>query len=418
MSIIGILKPATKNQAWSHIYCNELDAKILDVETVTIADLTVQNLTVTDDAFIGLNNFNVINGAGTNGQVLSTDGSGHINWVSAGSGDVIGPGSSIANHLASFSSTSGKLLADSGVLVSDRNIGDLKSIIFEDQSAIVPPSVGTNRLYSSDSDSRIYALNGALDGGKVALWTLDLDQELKTDSNVAFNDIQAVGLEVDGGSMILNDGVIAGSATINFQSAGSPTKYIDVSSNILTIKNSAAADIVSFDDSKVATFEGNVNVVGSLSLNDGTADEYKMPTSYGVNRQVMASNGAGLVTFINITSSYCIGMGGDIDMALKYANVNGDANGATSVTFGAINRVIIPSNSILRNISFVTTSGDNTSELDINVNGVSHIVLLGGSAGIIPTMDLPISQGQTITIQKTINGTMPGVSNFILNFGG
>lgn len=653
MSVSKLLRPSAKSQAWSSLYANSLDVNSVIINNLEVKDATFQNLTVTDDAFIGLNNFNVLNGAGTSGQLLSTDGSGHVNWVSNGSGDVSGPVSSVNNHLASFNGVSGKLLADSGVLVSslitnplgsdlgagNNNITNLKGLSLTDQAAIAPPPVSQSLLYSSDVDSRIYALNGALSGGKVALWNLDLNQELKTTSSVVFNDVQTSGgMEDDGGSFTLNDGVAAGSATIGFQDTGVPTKYIDVTGNVMHIRNSAFADILTMNESKNSEFFGDLKVDGVLQVanwaqlyqgngiiyrpggassnnvyatwaevvfvvnncnqcttiyvddsivspalitsnldckgrvqfrpyieNAGASPVLKFqqdvqltnPSSfYGIasvvgdtnlNSNIILSNGSLLifiqggnltndpasilpvidiadgdaailafylgsvmatsnaVPLINVgvastlivaqynmsqtigndvlsstdgsaiqlnqydasgtlftntlftgsvvnqavdkglnvvyddslapvlgstnvqgaidavkvsTRSFVVGMGGDVDMALKFPNVNGDADSATTITFGPKNRMIAPCNTVLRNISYVTTAGDNTSEFDIEVNGVSHLVLLGGLSGIIPSMSLPILQGQDMAIQKTINGTMPGVSNFLLSFGG
>mgnify|MGYP003386396238 CR=1 FL=1 len=54
---------------------------------------------------------------GTVGQVLKTDGSGNLGWVTVG--DVVGPASATDNALARFDTTTGKLLQNSTVTVSD-----------------------------------------------------------------------------------------------------------------------------------------------------------------------------------------------------------------------------------------------------------------------------------------------------------
>lgn len=56
---------------------------------------------------------------GTNGQVLTTDGSGVLTWTTNGSGDVVGPGSSTDNAVARFDSTTGKLLQNSTLGLGD-----------------------------------------------------------------------------------------------------------------------------------------------------------------------------------------------------------------------------------------------------------------------------------------------------------
>jgi len=58
-------------------------------------------------------------GAIADGQFLARSGGTLIGSTPGGSGDVVGPASAVDNRLASFDSTSGKLIKDSGVLSSD-----------------------------------------------------------------------------------------------------------------------------------------------------------------------------------------------------------------------------------------------------------------------------------------------------------
>ena len=65
----------------------------------------------------------VSNGAGTNGQVLSSTGTG-VQWVNAssGSGDVVGPSSATDNAVVRFDGTTGKLIQNSTVTLSDTGV--------------------------------------------------------------------------------------------------------------------------------------------------------------------------------------------------------------------------------------------------------------------------------------------------------
>jgi hypothetical protein len=58
---------------------------------------------------------------GSNGQVLSTNGTGTLSWATAasGGGDVTGPASSTDNAIARFDLTTGKLIQNSSVIVDD-----------------------------------------------------------------------------------------------------------------------------------------------------------------------------------------------------------------------------------------------------------------------------------------------------------
>ena len=58
---------------------------------------------------------------GVSGQVIKTDGAGNLAFTSTGDGDVDGPASATDNAVARFDSASGKLIQNSGVLISDAN---------------------------------------------------------------------------------------------------------------------------------------------------------------------------------------------------------------------------------------------------------------------------------------------------------
>lgn len=56
---------------------------------------------------------------GSNGQFLSTNGSGALSWTSGGAGDVVGPASSTDNAFARFDLTTGKLIQNSSATLDD-----------------------------------------------------------------------------------------------------------------------------------------------------------------------------------------------------------------------------------------------------------------------------------------------------------
>lgn len=53
---------------------------------------------------------------GTNGQVLTTDGTGTLTWTSNGAGDVVGPASATDNAIATYDGTTGKLIKDNSAV--------------------------------------------------------------------------------------------------------------------------------------------------------------------------------------------------------------------------------------------------------------------------------------------------------------
>jgi hypothetical protein len=93
-----------------------------------LGDLTgVRNLTATGTVILSGNTFPTT--AGTNGQVLTTNGSGTLSWTSNGVGDVVGPASSTDNAVVRFDGTTGKLIQNGGILYDDnKNMTGVTSI--------------------------------------------------------------------------------------------------------------------------------------------------------------------------------------------------------------------------------------------------------------------------------------------------
>ena len=56
---------------------------------------------------------------GTSGQLLQTDGSGVLSWVTNNNGNVTGPGSATDNAVCRFDSTTGQLIQNSVVIIGD-----------------------------------------------------------------------------------------------------------------------------------------------------------------------------------------------------------------------------------------------------------------------------------------------------------
>jgi hypothetical protein len=113
------------------------DVLIWDAATATLRHGTSGNVAVSDTA----------PSSPTNGKgwIDTTDGTLYFwyddgtsaAWVAfasagggggGGSGDVVGPASSVANHVALFDGTTGKLLKDSGLTLAGTNTGDQTSV--------------------------------------------------------------------------------------------------------------------------------------------------------------------------------------------------------------------------------------------------------------------------------------------------
>jgi len=105
-------------------------------------------------------------GAGTNGQVLSSTGTG-VQWVNAssGSGDVVGPASATDNAVTRFDSTTGKLIQNSTVTLDDNgNFGNVNSVVLDNTPATLPTGAGT--MYWEDGEGTAEVI---LKGGNTTL---------------------------------------------------------------------------------------------------------------------------------------------------------------------------------------------------------------------------------------------------------
>lgn len=86
----------------------------LDVNGQSIVSVSAGNITITPDTTgdVIIDGLKYPQADGTTGQVLKTDGAGQLSWttITPGSGDVVGPASSVDGELALFDSTTGKLI--------------------------------------------------------------------------------------------------------------------------------------------------------------------------------------------------------------------------------------------------------------------------------------------------------------------
>jgi hypothetical protein len=94
----------------------------LDVKgTVRLSGSTSGYVGLAPAAAAGSTTYTLPTADGSNGQVLSTNGSGTLSWTSsgAGTGDVVGPSSATDEALARFDLTTGKLIQNSNATLTD-----------------------------------------------------------------------------------------------------------------------------------------------------------------------------------------------------------------------------------------------------------------------------------------------------------
>ena len=96
----------------------------------------------------------------SNGEVLGYDGTKWTNTTVSGTGDVVGPASSTDNAIARFDSTTGKLLQNSGVTISDTNdIAGVDSFAFDTAAAFSLTTQG-QMAWNADEETVDIQLNG------------------------------------------------------------------------------------------------------------------------------------------------------------------------------------------------------------------------------------------------------------------
>lgn len=111
---------------------------------------------------VALTDLGIIDGA--NGQVLTTDGAGSFTFstTAAGSGDVVGPAAAADNALARYDLTTGKLLKNSLVTVSDTgaitapSVGSVIPFYFADQAAFPVATTYHGAVAHSHADGKMY----------------------------------------------------------------------------------------------------------------------------------------------------------------------------------------------------------------------------------------------------------------------
>ena len=92
-------------------------------------------------------------------------------WGGNGSGDMVGPSSSVNNHVVFFDGATGKLVKDSGLTLTGSNTGD------QNLSGYVQGTVGTSagNIVALDGSAKLPAVDGSqLTGINAGLAVTDL----------------------------------------------------------------------------------------------------------------------------------------------------------------------------------------------------------------------------------------------------
>ena len=152
------------------------------LDNLTIASLAAQDLLVASSgsAVSRL-------GVGLNGQVLTVSG-GAVTWDNpAGTGDVVGPGSSTDNAIARYNLATGKVIQDSGVILDDNDYLSGLEYLTHNQTPPADLTVSSNTV------------------GFHPLLTIDTGRTLTIDSGAQFNTMDT----------LTNNGTIVNNGTLH-----------------------------------------------------------------------------------------------------------------------------------------------------------------------------------------------------------
>jgi len=103
---------------------------------------------------------------GTNGQAIVTNGSGTLSFSTVGTGDVVGPASVTDNAITRFDGTTGKLVQNSSVTVSDAGAvvapqaGSIIPFYFDNQAAFPSANTYHGAVAHSHADGAMYFAHG------------------------------------------------------------------------------------------------------------------------------------------------------------------------------------------------------------------------------------------------------------------
>jgi hypothetical protein len=217
---------------------------------------------------------------GSNGQLLSTNGSGVLAWVSNANGDVVGPASSTDNAFARFDSTTGKLLQNStgatlddtgiptftgSVIVNGTSASSANLVLFEDTdngtnkaTLIAPASLGSDITVTlPDITSTIGFRNIPPVGTKTGSYTLatsDVGEYVQVGSGGSITIPDATFAEGDAISIFNNT---SGSITITCSITTAYIAGTDSDKASVTLATRGVCTVL-FISSTVCVITGNV----------------------------------------------------------------------------------------------------------------------------------------------------------------
>lgn len=452
MSVSVLLDPQTQNDNWSSLYMSSLNANNITVNNITVNnDEIIENLTINGDlsvagnALIGPNNLHISNGVGLNGEILSTNGSGVTTWIREfqGNGIIYKPGSI----------SSGNIYASWPEIVIAVNNTNECLIVYVDDS-IVSPAMITSNL---DCKGRVEF--------RPARQSISSTVKFEFMQDIQITDPSFSGIMIVGGNTNLNSNIVLSNSYLMFMVHG--TLFQNTIGSLLPIINipNGNGNVIGFDlGSNMSTNNAisliNVGIGSTLILaqynmsvplgnniissTDGTAQlilEYDStgnsslvnigytgsivlnPVSKAISNSyndslspaLGSTNVQGAIDALKIRplSGYTLSFGANLTVN-NYAYYNGIASDAGTLGVNSpLTQCICPISGTVIAVSYNTTSGNNTTGLAVEINGVEQGFTISGTSGIQTGLNFSITAGQTVGFHW-VNNTAPGQSNFVI----
>lgn len=262
---------------------------------------------------------------GNANKVLSLNGGAtDVEWTSNGAGDVAGPASSTDNAVARFDSTTGKVIQNSGVTISDANLLTADALSINNNTT----------LGSSNSDTVTFNARAASEFTPATDNTYDLGRtghewrDLYIDGTANIDSLVADTADINGGTI---DGTTVGATTASTGAFTTLSASTDVNAggNNLSLTNTNAGS------SAQATirFINDTAEQGNISLNSSI---YSFGTLVANAIGIRSYTAAGVyLTAENASGHIRLGIGATPSTIADFSSTGLAVTGALSSTTGA-----------------------------------------------------------------------------------
>ena len=293
------------------------------------------------------------NGAGTAGQILSTDGAGGLSWVNDSAGNPDGTNGQVqVNDNGSFGAISE---GSSGQILTSNGAGSAPTFQAAPAGGIAAVVDDTTPELGGDLASNGFDINFA--DNDEAKFGDGTDLRIYHDSVSNHSFIKESG----GGSLIMNTNNLV------VQNAAGTANIINAP------EGAAGVDLYYNGNIKLSTNNTGIQTTGSVNVNGA----YSLPTSDGTANQVLKTDGAGNVTFQTASGADPITSSLDIP---DTKTVRIDANHPDGTGNVAMGRLALDNVTGLYNTAIGNTAGQQITSGTANV-AIGHSSLISNQSG-------------------------------------